>query len=568
MRSCIVADGPAGFGDAQAGKSSTVTQTGSAVPAGTGVETVDAVVIGAGPNGLVAANILAARGWEVTVLEAAERPGGAVRTGEAVGPGFRNDLFSAFYPLAAASPVITELELWRWGLRWRRAPDVLAHVLPDGRAALLSSDIETTAASLAGFSGGDAEAWRDEYECWRRIRRPFMDLLLRPFPPVKAAKRLLGALGAAEALRLARALMLPARRLGAERFAGEGARALLAGNAMHSGLGPDQAGSGCFGWLLSMLGQDLGFPVPEGGSGSLTDALVARLEAHGGRVDCRRPVANVLHARGRAVGVRDADGEPVHARRAVLADVSAPALYLGLVGAEHLPRRLVDDLGAFEWDQATIKVDWALDGPIPWEAPEAARAGTVHLGVDVDGLTKAAAELSCGRTPDEPLLLMGQMSTADPGRSPEGTESAWAYTRLPQGPHHSGDDDRRTADRMERMIERHAPGFTDLVRERAVVGPGDLERMDPNLIGGAINGGSSAIHQQLVFRPVPGTGRADTVLDRLYLASASAHPGGAVHGAPGANAARAALARDGWAGGSYRAVVGACNRALYGRPAP
>ncbi|WP_051326065.1 phytoene desaturase family protein [Glycomyces tenuis] len=549
-----------------------MTQRGSAASvepeAGTGVETVDAVVIGAGPNGLVAANILAARGWEVTVLEAAGRPGGAVRTEEAAEPGFRGDLFSAFYPLAAASPVIAELELWRWGLRWRRAPDVLAHVLPDGRAALLSSDIEATAASLAAFAGGDAEAWRDEYECWRRIRKPFMNLLLRPFPPVKAAKRLLHTLGAAETLRLARTMILPARRLGAERFAGEGARALLAGNAMHSGIGPDQAGSGCFGWLLSMLGQDLGFPVPEGGAGSLTDALVARLEAHGGRVDCRRPVAKVLHARGRAVGVRDADGEAIHARRAVLADVSAPALYLDLVGAEHLPRRLLDDLDAFEWDQATLKVDWTLDAPIPWEAPEAARAGTVHLGTGVDGLSKAAVELTCGRTPDEPLLLMGQMSTADPSRSPEGTETAWAYTRLPQGPDWTEEDSRRLADRMQRTIERYAPGFTDLVRERTVVGPAELERMDRNLVGGAINGGSAAIHQQLVFRPVPGTGRADTVLDRLYLASASAHPGGAVHGAPGANAARAALARDGWAGGPYRAAVGACNRVLYGRSMP
>ena len=528
------------------------------------METVDAVVIGAGPNGLVAANMLADRGWEVTVLEAADRPGGAVRTEETTVPGFRNDLFSAFYPMAAASPVIAELELERWGLRWSGAPDVLAHLLPDGRAALLSSDIEATAASLAGFAPGDAEAWRDEYECWRRVRRPLMDLLLRPFPPVRAASRLLRTIGTAEALRLARMLTLPARRFGGERFAGEGARALLAGNAMHSGLGPDQAGSACFGWLLSMIGQDLGFPVPQGGSGNLTAALVARLESRGGRLDCRRPAAKILHARGRAVGVRDAHGESIRARRAVLADVPAPALYRDLIGVEHLPRRLADDLEAFEWDLSTVKVDWALDGPIPWEAPEAAKAGTVHLGTGVDGLSEAAAAMACGRVPDEPLLLMGQMTTADPTRSPAGTEVAWAYTRLPQGLDWTEDDARRMADRMERVIERHAPGFTGLVRERAVAGPGTLEQMNPNLIGGAINGGSAAIHQQLVFRPVPGTGRADTVLDRLYLAGASAHPGGAVHGGPGANAARAALARNGPAGGPYRVAVDACNRMVYG----
>lgn len=560
---------PKGFAVGAAGKSNAVAQWRSAVSAGggTGVETVDAVVIGAGPNGLVAANILAQEGWEVTVLEAADRPGGAVRTEEVTEPGFRNDLFSAFYPMAAVSPVIAELELERWGLRWRRSREVLAHLLPDGRAALLSTDLEATATSVAGFAGGDAEAWRDEYERWRRIRRPLMELLMRPFPPVRAASRLLGRLGAAESLRLARMLTLPARRLGTERFAGEGARALLASNAMHSGLGPDQSGSGCFGWLLSMIGQDLGFPVPEGGSGGLTDALVARLESHGGRLDCRRPVAKILHARGCAVGVRDADGEAVRARKAVLADVAAPALYLDLIGAEHLPRRLVADLDAFEWDAATLKVDWALSAPIPWEAPEVSRAGTVHLDLDVNGLARAATDLAGGRTPDEPLLLMGQMSTADPTRSPEGTEAAWAYTRLPQGARWSEDEVRHLADKIERVIERHAPGFTGLVRERTAVGPGDLERMNPNLVGGAINGGSAAMHQQLVFRPVPGTGRADTVLDRLYLAGASAHPGGAVHGAPGANAARAALARNGWAAVPYRAAVDACNRMLYGREA-
>jgi phytoene dehydrogenase-like protein len=527
------------------------------------METFDAVVIGSGPNGLVAANLLADAGWEVLVLEAEDEPGGAVRTAEVTAPGFRSDLCSAFYPLAAASPVIRGLGLERHGLRWSHAPDVLAHVLPDDRAVLLSRDLDRTARSLDAFAPGDGDRWREDVDHWRRIREPLLEAMLRPFPPVRAGARLLRTLGAADALRLARRLALPARRFGEERFDGEGARLLVAGNAQHSGLGPDQTASGLFGWLLSMIGQERGFPVVEGGAGRLTDALLARFTALGGRLDCGRPAAKILHARGRAVGVRDAEGTPIKARRAVLADVAAPHLYRDLVGAAHLPRRFMDDLDAFEWDHATLKVEWALSSPIPWTAEAVAGAGTVHLDHDLDGLADHAGDLAAGRIPEHPFLLMGQMTTADPTRSPAGTECAWAYTHLPRGRRWDADASRRIADRIERMLEHHAPGFGDRVIARAVNGPAELEAMNRNLQGGAINGGVAAVHQQLVFRPVPGLGRADTPLDRLFLAGSSAHPGGAVHGAPGANAARAALARAGAAGGLYRAVTGGLQRTLY-----
>ncbi|MCD0445075.1 NAD(P)/FAD-dependent oxidoreductase [Glycomyces sp. A-F 0318] len=530
-----------------------------------GVETADAVVIGAGPNGLVAANLLAQAGWEVIVLEAADEPGGAVRTAELAAPGFRADRCSAFYPLAAVSPVIAGLGLDEYGLRWRRAPEVLAHVLPDGRTALLSRDLARTAASLDAFAEGDGDAWGAEYALWRRLREPLVEAMLRPFPPVRAATALLRALGPGDALRFSRLAVMPARRLVDERFTGDGARILLAGNAMHSGLGPDQAGSALFGWLLSMVGQDAGFPVPEGGAGSLTAALVARLEAHGGRVDCRRSAARILHARGTAVGVRDAEGTPIRARRAVLADVTAPHLYRDLIGAEHLPARLLADLDTFDWDPATFKVDWALDAPVPWRTEAAAAAGTVHLGADLDGLSMHSAESAVGREPEDPFLLMGQMTTADPTRSPHGTETLWAYTRLPRGLAWTPDLARSRADRIEAAIERHAPGFRGRIVGRALSGPPELEALDRNLVEGAINAGSAAVHQQLVFRPVPGASRADTALDRLFLAGASAHPGGAVHGAPGANAARAAMARNGLAGPCYRAAAAGVRRLLYGR---
>jgi phytoene dehydrogenase-like protein len=529
-----------------------------------GAELVDAVVVGAGPNGLVAANVLADAGWSVVVLEAAPEPGGGVSSADLPVPGFRRDVCSAFYPLAAASPAIGDLELERYGLHWLHAPAVLAHVFPDDRAAVLYREIERTCESLSAFDPRDGDAWRDEFARWQRIRDHLLDALLRPFPPVRAGLRLARTLGAADLLRLARMLTLPVRTLGRERFDGDGARILLAGSAMHTDLGPDLSGSGIFGWLLAMLGQDVGFPVPEGGACALAEALVRRLTSKGGTVSCGRRVTQVLIGGGRAVGVRDEHGELVRARRAVLADVPAPQLYRDLVGEEHLPARLFSDLETFHWDDATVKVDWALSGPIPWHAKEAGQAGTVHLGADLAGLAGIAHDLACRRVPHTPFLLLGQMTTADPSRSPAGTESVWAYTHVPRGSVCTPDDVQRFADRVEETIERNATGFRDRILGRVVSGPVELEAHDPSLVGGAINAGTSAIHQQLVFRPLPGLGRADTPIDRLYLAGASAHPGGGVHGACGANAARAALARNGHAGALYAGLVRGLNRGLHG----
>ncbi|MGB3444102.1 MAG: NAD(P)/FAD-dependent oxidoreductase [Actinophytocola sp.] len=521
----------------------------------------DAVVIGAGHNGLVAANLLADAGWSVLVCEATDTPGGAVASAELVAPGYVSDLCSAFYPLAAASPALLSLGLAEHGLRWRHAPAVLAHVFPDGRHVVMSREAETTAKAVAEFAAADAEAWHAEFAYWQRIRDDVLDAILSPFPPVRAGARLARRLGPAGLLRFARRAVLPVRALAGERFAGEGARALFAGNAMHTDLGPDDAGSGIFGWLLTMLGQEVGFPVPEGGAGELTAALVRRLSTRDVRVDCGRPITSVIVGNGQALGVRDAAGELVRARRAVLADVPAPVLYRELVGETHLPARLVADLANFRWDDGTVKVDWALSGPIPWSAPGVGGAGTVHLGADVDGLAGVANDLACGRVPRNPFLLLGQMTTADPSRSPSGTESVWAYTHVPRGETWSASRLKKRADRIEQVVEAQAPGFRSLIAGRSISGPAELAAHDPSLVGGAINAGTSAIHQQLVFRPVPGLGRADTVIDRLYLAGASAHPGGGVHGAAGANAAKAALARERIPG--YPGVISAAHKLLY-----
>jgi phytoene dehydrogenase-like protein len=304
--------------------------------------------------------------------------------------------------------------------------------------------------------------------------------------------------------------------------------------------------------------------VPVGGAQQITAALLARFLARGGRITYEAPVSRVLVARGRAMGVRTADGRNWRARRAVLADVPAPGLFLDLVGERWLPPRFVEDLAHFRWDGATIKVDWAVSGKIPWKNPAAAGSGTVHLGADLNGLTRYAAHLATGEIPPHPFLLLGQMSTADPSHSPPGTESVWAYTHLPHRESWSADDIAAHVERMETVLEENAPGFGRLVVGRNVFSPADLQREDPNLVGGAVGGGTAAAFQQLFLRPIPGLGRPDTPVDRLYLASASAHPGGGVHGAPGANAARAAMARDrAVTGRLYQAVIGTANRAIY-----
>jgi phytoene dehydrogenase-like protein len=528
--------------------------------------TADAVVVGGGHHGLVAAAMLADAGWDVCLLEANDVVGGAVRSTE-LHPGFTADLFSAFYPLGAASPVLRSLELDRHGLQWAHAPAVLAHPpRPDGEpAAVLHRDRERTAAGLDEHHRGDGEAWLRLCAQWDRLGDIVLRTLFTAFPPVRGPVQLMRRLGTAEALRMVRFLTLPASRMAEELFAGEPARLLLAGNAVHADVPPDASVSGVFGWLLVMLGQQYGFPAPVGGAGQLAVALERRALAAGVDVRTGERVERIDVSGGRAVAVHTATGLTVRARRAVLADVSAPALYQRLLPASALPSRLHQDMEHFQWDTPVVKVNWALDGPIPWKASNVAGAGTVHVGADGHGLTHWSSDVEAQTLPRSPFMLLGQMTTTDATRSPEGTESVWAYTHMPRG---VADDESATevARRIDEVIEDHAPGFGSKILHRHVQLPSSLTADDANLEHGAVNGGTAQLFQQLVFRPIPSLGRPETVVDGLYLASASAHPGGGVHGVCGYLAAKAALGEQGLRGKLRHKITSAALELIYRDP--
>ena len=388
-----------------------------------------------------------------------------------------------------------------------------------------------------------------------RIGPAITEALLSPFPPVRAGVELLRHLFRPRALQRLQLLIGPVRSVGNSRFSGEAAKLLLATNSQHADIAATSPGSGLMGWLPVMIAQQYGYPVPRGGAGRLSQALADRFTSRGGSIVCQARVDQIVIRDGRAVAVRTIDGREYSAGRAVLTDVSAPALYCHLIPRQDLPAVVLQRLRFFKWDPGTVKVDWALSSPISWrDSPELA-PGTVHIADSVDDLRRWSAQLAAGWIPDRPFLLMGQMTTADPSRSPAGTESAWAYTHVPQrsrgdaGDKLSGDwnatDGEAMAERIEARVEEYAPGFTDRITARRILTPPEIERRDANLVGGAVNGGTSGLRQELVLRPMPGLGRAETAIKSLYLASASAHPGGGVHGACGSNAARAALLHAG-----------------------
>jgi len=469
------------------------------------VRAPDAVVVGSGPNGLAAALTLARAGFAVDVFEGAASPGGGCRTAELTLPGFHHDICSAVHPLAAASPFFLGTNLEARGVRLLAPKVAFAHPLDGGRAAAAVGSVAETASAL----GADAGAYR-------RLLAPLVRDAGAIVPAVLAPLRSVPAHPAALA-RFGQRGLLPATLL-ARRFETEEARALLAGLAAHSIQPLTSPLTGGFGLLLAMLAHSAGWPVVEGGSARLIDALTSELAALDGQL---------------VTGCRISRLDQLPPARLVLLDIS-PREFLRIAG-DQMPAGYRRALEKFRYGPGVCKVDWALDGPVPWAAAACREAGTLHLGGTLAEITRSEADVAAGRHPGRPYCIVAQPGVVDPSRAPEGKHTLWGYCHVPSG---STAD---MADRIEAQIERFAPGFRDLVLAREVRTAADLEKHNPNYVGGDINGGAGTL-RQTVFRPTSRWHPYRTALDGVYLCSASTPPGGGVHGMCGVGAARTALA--------------------------
>src|SRR6059058_1665799 len=464
----------------------------------------DAVVVGAGPNGLAAAIALARAGLSVRVLEAADSVGGGARSAELTLPGFVHDTCSAIHPLGVASPFFRTLPLAEHGLDWIEPAAPLAHPFDDGTAAVLERSPD---AAVRGF-GEDEERWRRLFAPLAREAEPLLEDVLAPLH-LPAHPLLLARFGARAAL--------PATALAWLAFRGEKARGVFAGLAAHSMLPLGRPPTAAFGLMLGLLAHSVGWPLPRGGSQRLSDALASYLRTLGGEIETGRHVESLAEL-----------GET----RRVLLDVTPRGL-LTLAG-DRLPARYRRRLERYRYGPGVFKLDWALDGPIPWRAEECGRAATVHLGATLEEIAASEAAAFRGDSADRPYVLLAQQSLFDPTRAPAGRHTAWAYCHVPNG---STAD---MTDRIEDQVERFAPGFRERILARSALGPAVIERYNENYVGGDINGGAATL-SQLFTRPVARVSPYTTPLPGVFLCSASTPPGGGVHGMCGYHAARAAL---------------------------
>jgi len=502
----------------------------------------DAVVIGSGPNGLVAAAMLARAGWSVAVLERNEVAGGAVASAELTQPGYIHDPFSSFYGLLHFSPVFRELELYR-RVRWASFELPAAAMVAPGRSAAVRTDPARTAAALEQIKGEDGPAWTDLYGLWTAVGRRFLNVILNPIPSVGPTARFLGAAGIGGTIETTRMSLAPTAVVARERFSSEEARALFAAGISHSDVSVNDPAGTPAAMALAMVAQSHNMPIPVGGAGRLAEGLVSAVTDVGGRVMTGQEVTRVVVEGKRAVGVETADGLSLRARRAVLADAGPARLFLGMVGADHLPPSFLKGVRRFRYGSGIFKLDLALDGPAAWDGEGLDRCGVVHVTGDLDNMARTSAQVATGELPDKPMLIVGQPTVADPSRAPDGGHTLWLETHVPPRPHEGSWPQvcDRFLDRVLDRLEQHAPGLRSRIVAQAIHTPPDLEALNPNLVDGDLGGGSNALDQQLVFRPVPGWFRYSTPIRGLYLCSASTHPGGGVHGMVGRNCARRVL---------------------------
>jgi phytoene dehydrogenase-like protein len=495
---------------------------------------MDAIVIGAGPNGLTAAATLARHGWEVLVLEAKQRAGGAVYSEPLTLPGYLHDVGAAFFPFAEDSPAFRFLDLTGAGLQFAHARWESCHPAPDGSSASIARDIEESVRSF----GSDGPAWRRLAEWRRRMGRRLVEAVLAPLPAVGPGWRL----GFRNLLRMGPMSLLSSGALARRLFQTEAARRVIPGVALHADLGPDDFAGAGIGLVLALLAAGGGYPVPHGGARAITQALLRRLEEAGGKLRLNARVSRIIVRQRRVAAVLTEQGEEITVGRAVLADVGPPALFLRMLDKRDTTWWLRTQIRRFRYAWGTFKMDWALSGPAPWLSEEARESAVIHAGDSIADLAAFTRQVRDGQLPDNPYLVIGQQSLADPGRAPTGCHTLWAYTHVPSALSGGWQRQREAfADCIERRLEGLAPGFRQLIRGRFIAAPDDLEAMDENLVGGDIGGGSAQFDQQLIFRPAFPYFRYRTPVKGLYLASASTHPGPGVHGACGFNAAHAAL---------------------------
>jgi phytoene dehydrogenase-like protein len=497
----------------------------------------EAVIIGSGPNGLVAGCVLARAGLDVLVLERnPTRAGGAVGSTEATRPGFVHDVGAAFFPWGSLSPAFQSLRLESHGLQWKHGRFESCHPAPDESYACIARDPDLTAKHFGDDI--DAQRWRDITAWYQGIESRLLEVLLKPFLAVGAAARL----GPAHLLRLARVFSSRPDALARRWFRSEAARRVLPGLGLHVDVGPEDRFGAALGFMLGMTATTGGYAVPRGGAQSLADALVRCLEHHGGRIRLGAAVRTVIVRDGVAVGVELDDGQEI-STPLVLADTDVATLLLDMVDREVVPGRVVEFMRDYPRGWGTFKMDWALGAPVPWTVEPARESAVIHAGDSLDDLALFTRQVRRGELPDNPYLVIGQQTLLDASRAPEGQHTLWAYSRVPPTLQDGGWEAHaeRFADRVEARIEALAPGFRRTILARRVVTPPMLEAMNSNLVGGDLGGGSNAWHRQLVFRPLFPYFRYRMPVRGLYLCSSYAHPGAGVHGMCGFNAAETAL---------------------------
>jgi phytoene dehydrogenase-like protein len=522
----------------------------SAVPTSSSSSDPDVIVIGSGPNGLVAACAIARAGLRVLVLEANEQAGGGTRTAELTLPGFRHDLCSAFHPLGLVGP-ISGLPLAEHGLTWCHSARPYAGATPNGPGVAIEQALSDSMRHFDRAAPGDGQGWRDLFARWEWGGPAFKSLFFNPLGNPRPLLRAAPLLAQPQRLFQLGQFMAGSVRAMVERtFRSEEARVWLAGSVAHSDLSPDDAGGGAFGLMLCGLAQQVGMPVPRGGAQAIADALMRLLAAHGGRVITGERATRIIVRGGRAVGVKTATGEYA-ARHAVLATVQPQALFLDLVGSGALPSDFLTMVRRFRWGTGVFMLHCALDRPPQFRADALNGALAFHLGRSVNDIAEGVTLARDGVLPAHPLLIAGVHTLIDTSRAPEGKHTLWAMTHVPtriRGDQAvtipAGDWSAAKAafqDRMLDEIEAFAPGFRDSVLAAVGRTPVELEAENANLVGGDIGTGSYTLDQQLVFRPLPGWFRYKTPVAGLYMSGAATHPGGGVHGAPGMNAARVLL---------------------------